>query len=117
MAKIVGPTDVYKAFDDDGEILYVGISYDASERLRQHRRSSRWWGMATWFEVDRYATREEAENVEAASVMFDDPPFNIDPCGPAGRRVWADIAAGVLNYPTLETHEFHASDLGWFRHG
>lgn len=112
MARLVGPTDLYQAFNDNGEILYVGISHNAITRLRQHRSSSAWWPHATWFQVTRYEERRDAEKAEALVVAFDDPPYNVDRCEGPMRRAWKDIDRGIYNYPSFEEHEFHVSRIG-----
>ena len=53
-------TAVYKAYDADGALLYVGVAKDFLFRWKSHRREAEWWKLAQRFEVVLYATRDEA---------------------------------------------------------
>lgn len=47
---------VYVARTSDGSVLYVGVTKNLLKRLRQHARSSWWWGDATEIETVREST-------------------------------------------------------------
>ena len=75
------PTDVYRLYQEfeygQLQLLYVGVSRDARERFKQHKR--RWyWSNITYATVTRYKTREAAEIIEAAAIANEYPLLNID---------------------------------------
>lgn len=111
MARLAGNTDHYTIFTSEMEYLYTGISWNAFERLRQHRRSAAWWPMAAWIRVTRYVMRDDALKAEAACIMLDCPPFNKDQAERFAQLAWEDIQAGIYKYPSIEEHEFHVSRL------
>lgn len=69
-------TAVYKAYDADGALLYVGVAKDFLFRWKSHRREAEWWKLAQRFEVALYATRDEALAEEARCITEDGPAYN-----------------------------------------
>lgn len=70
-------TDLYRHFDADGNLLYVGISLSAFERFRQHKRTSSWASKAVRMEMERFPSRDEALAAEAVVIRSEKPMFNI----------------------------------------
>lgn len=70
-------TDLYRAFAADGSLLYVGISFSALERLRQHRSDSVWFPTMHTLTIERFASREEALSAEAAAIKREKPLCNV----------------------------------------
>jgi predicted GIY-YIG superfamily endonuclease len=79
---------VYRAYCQCGDLLYVGVTNSLHSRLAAHRRTaydlngSQWWRKAAWITWELYATREEAERVEAHAIANEDPLLNT-----AGRQL------------------------------
>lgn len=71
--------DVYRLYDNDGYLVYVGISQDTRLRFAQHRRSGRFWNRVTYATVMSYDSRWIAEAVEAYVIANEGPIFNVDP--------------------------------------
>jgi hypothetical protein len=69
------PTHLYRHFNSDNELLYVGISYDAVERLKRH--STEWKWTVARSEITMFPTREEASAAEAEAVRAERPKFNV----------------------------------------
>lgn len=69
------PHYVYRAFDANGRVIYVGCTHDFEARKRQHasgigRRAVRW-------DCSRpYPDRKTALRVEGALIFFHQPPCN-----------------------------------------
>jgi CopG-like RHH_1 or ribbon-helix-helix domain, RHH_5 len=70
------PTQLYRYFDSDDRLLYIGVSISAVARLEAHKNSSHWFNQAgrmTWETLpDRYAALKAEK--EAISALR--PPFN-----------------------------------------
>lgn len=78
------PTQLYRHFNNDGELLYVGISLSAIGRLRQHRDAAPWFDAISRVEIVNYPTREEALRAEAEAIHRENPRHNIHrPVGPS----------------------------------
>jgi predicted GIY-YIG superfamily endonuclease len=70
-------TVLYKAYDADGLLLYVGISGGIIARFAQHVDGSPWSRVMARMEVEWFATRDEALKAEKASIKSLRPLFNI----------------------------------------
>lgn len=70
-------TSLYRHFDKDGALLYVGISLSAIRRMGQHRMESRWFDRVATIKVEHFATREEARTAERAAIKSENPKFNV----------------------------------------
>jgi predicted GIY-YIG superfamily endonuclease len=68
-------TCLYRHFDENDRLLYVGISVDALSRLIQHKRSA-WWGEVATITIQRFATRDEALKAEAEAIRCERPKHN-----------------------------------------
>lgn len=60
---------VYRAYDQDGDLLYVGVTDELFSRIHQHKLSAAWWPQAHRIVWEQYATRIEAERAERYSIM------------------------------------------------
>jgi hypothetical protein len=70
-------TQLYRHFDKDDLLLYVGISLSTIQRLSQHKRTSHWFDKVTRVSVEKYATREEALFREKETIRLEKPLYNI----------------------------------------
>ena len=72
---------LYRAFDADGELLYVGMTTDWPERLRHHRRShALWCPLLALFDVDimvGVTDERTAHAIELETIALEDPWYNV----------------------------------------
>ena len=66
---------LYRHFDKDGVLLYVGISLSAVARLSQHKDSA-WFKEIKKVEIEHYPTRGEALGMEALAIRNENPKYN-----------------------------------------
>lgn len=71
-----GPTALYRYFDENDRLLYVGIAVDVSSRHKTHVASSRWMTLAARSTIDRLPTRKAAEDAERKAIENEHPLFN-----------------------------------------
>lgn len=69
-------TSLYRHFDANRNLLYVGISLNAIARLEQHRQS-RWSGRIATVEIEYFQTRDEAIEAERKAIQIEQPKWNI----------------------------------------
>jgi len=95
---------VYRAFDADGALLYVGCSSSLKKRFGQHRSASAPW-LEALARVDfiEFATREAALAVEASAIREERPAFN-------RRRGRPATGKGFTVGVRLHAHEVAALD-------
>lgn len=72
-----GATDLYRYFDDQERLLYVGISFSAVARASQHRSDKGWWREVARMDVAHYETRSEALTAESAAIRSEKPIHNV----------------------------------------
>lgn len=72
---------LYRCFDADGRLLYVGCTVNLRHRFDAHRRESWWTGMVARVRAEVYP-ESEARRRELYAIRSEGPRFNI-----AGR--WA----------------------------
>lgn len=72
-----GKTCLYRGFDADGTLLYVGISIAPTRRFADHKRGAPWFDAITTLTLVHFATKEEAITAEAEAIREERPAFNI----------------------------------------
>ena len=68
---------VYRAFDADDDLLYVGMSIETMRRLHSHQLTAAWWPDVATIRVGRFASREAALVAERAAIVAEAPRHNI----------------------------------------
>jgi excisionase family DNA binding protein len=74
------PTCLYRHFDADGALLYVGVSLSAIARLCQHRAESGWFGRITTVTLQWFPNRSQALAAETAAIRSEHPLHNVMGC-------------------------------------
>ncbi len=70
-------TQLYRHFDKEGNLLYVGISLSTLNRLGQHKDHSHWFAQISRVEIETFAKREDALEAEALAIHDEKPLHNI----------------------------------------
>lgn len=70
-------TFLYRYFDAEGVLLYVGITSDIETRGSDHARSSKWHYLSKSRTVEEFGTREEALAAECTAIEAENPKFNV----------------------------------------
>jgi predicted GIY-YIG superfamily endonuclease len=68
---------LYRHFDKDDALLYVGVSLNAVQRLSQHRDASHWFAEIASVKVEWFADRKEALAAERAAITAENPRHNL----------------------------------------
>ena len=68
--------DLYRHFDKDGRLLYVGCSISAFARFGHHRISSHWVKAITTMTIARFDSLEDALNAENVAINAESPLYN-----------------------------------------
>jgi predicted GIY-YIG superfamily endonuclease len=70
-------TSLYRHFNNVGELLYVGVSLSALQRLGQHAENSEWFNSIDRVTIEHFDSREEALAAERSAIIQDRPMHNI----------------------------------------
>ncbi|MFE3933264.1 GntR family transcriptional regulator [Streptomyces goshikiensis] len=69
-------TAVYRLYDADECLLYVGITMNLDQRFADHRRQKFWWHLVERQDVRWYDSRPEAEVVETEAIRTENPLYD-----------------------------------------
>lgn len=69
-------TELYRHFDAEGNLLYVGVSLNTVRRLSEHMGKSSWASKIVKTTVKRYKSRDGALAAEKIAVMAELPMYN-----------------------------------------
>lgn len=71
-------TALYRLYDADGRLLYVGISKRPVVRWAEHAvdKGDLWWSEVERKTVEWFDTREEAESAEVRAIREEKPEYN-----------------------------------------
>ena len=67
---------LYRFFDDDDNLLYVGISVNAYNRAKQHSKDKHWWPEVKSITLNVYPDRESVELAEINAIKTEKPIYN-----------------------------------------
>lgn len=70
-------TELYRYFDKDGTLLYVGISLSAVLRQSSHKLLSSWYAEAVTMTIERFETRIMALSAEKEAIISEKPKHNV----------------------------------------
>lgn len=70
-------TALYRLFDAEGRLLYVGIAFNPADRWRGHSSTKFWWHEVSRREVEWRETRGDALRAEAEAILVERPLYNV----------------------------------------
>lgn len=68
---------LYRFYDSDGRLLYVGITADLGGRLNRHGDDKPWWSDVTRVVVEHHQSRTAVLAAERAAILDERPLHNI----------------------------------------
>lgn len=70
-------TALYRHYDANGNLLYVGVSSCPVKRTYQHSLSSHWYNKIFQITIEWFETRSEAIEAEEAAIKNEEPLHNV----------------------------------------
>lgn len=70
-------TTLYRFYDQNERLLYVGISGNPGRRFHEHSKDKGWWAQVARSTMEHHPTREEAAAAEVAAIITERPLHNI----------------------------------------
>lgn len=67
---------LYRFYDVNDRLLYVGISSNWIARLRSHEKQSHFFVLAHTIRIEHFASREAVEQAEITAIQTEKPIFN-----------------------------------------
>jgi hypothetical protein len=68
---------LYRWWDADGKLLYIGKSIAVLGRIEQHRRNSKFFEEAASMTMERYPDETSLGLAEIEAIRTERPPYNI----------------------------------------
>lgn len=75
-----GPV-VYRVYDKDDRLIYIGSTQDIEERVRFHWYASWWMGIARRFDLEDHPNPDAAHEAETRAIVQESPAFNVNSSG------------------------------------
>lgn len=73
---MTSPQALYRFFNADGDLLYVGISLNPFTRWKQHRSEKPWWVEVVNVTIQHYDDRETVSLAELDATKNERPRYN-----------------------------------------
>lgn len=70
-------TSVYRLFDAEGNLLYVGITNRGHHRLNQHAADKDWWQDVASATIEHHLNRQAAMAAETKAIREENPRYNL----------------------------------------
>lgn len=67
---------IYRHFDSEGRLLYVGMSLNVMRRTRSHFHSAAWWDEVATITIQRFETKADACAAELHAIRTEGPLHN-----------------------------------------
>lgn len=108
-----GGTTLYRFFDADDRLLYVGITKVLETRWAYHRKyaATTWWALAATKSMQWFAVRQEAVDAELKAIRTEAPLYNSGGA-PSPLR---ELMPGEQLCPHTNTRRFYEATRGGFR--
>jgi hypothetical protein len=82
---------LYRCWDSDGNLLYIGLSWSPGDRFRQHEREKSWWPLVESITLEHYDSPEELSLAEVNAIQSEHPLYNEANRTPPKRRRRAQV--------------------------
>src|SRR6201986_3880091 len=98
---------LYRCFDAEGNLLYVGATKNVFQRIIEHKvQSGHWFRSVTRVEIQHFDSRKEALAAEAVAITLENPKHN---------TVTPRVPGVVFNRSGLWSNEIRAKQANLLR--
>jgi hypothetical protein len=97
---------LYRIFDADNELLYVGITNNPTGRMMDHLRSQWWAPRITQITFEHFGDRGELKTAERRAITTEGPVYNVAHAREWSQDIEDDTDAGwfIEEYGEAEPH-------------
>jgi hypothetical protein len=101
-------TELYRHFDQEGRLLYVGISFNSRNRWFEHRTNgAEWPDLSVRMDIERFPSRLEAMAAERKAIVEEKPIYNkmLVPREPAINATKKYTRDPLIRTPVLQAYD------------
>jgi predicted GIY-YIG superfamily endonuclease len=69
-------TALYRLYDAEDDLLYIGISRDPEKRFKAHAHDKNWWHCVRYVDLTWFSNYPAARQAENAAHRSERPPYN-----------------------------------------
>ena len=70
------PTALYRLYDAEHDLLYIGISREPEGRFKAHAHNKNWWHCVKYADLTWFPSYPAAKRAESAAHISERPPYN-----------------------------------------
>lgn len=96
---------LYRAFNSDGNLLYVGRAINVDARFKAHKQTSGWYRQMAYRTIEGPFSYADIKRVELDAIYAEDPPWNAQ----GSRRSRIEAATRTASYAL----HIEATVQGW----
>ncbi len=89
---------VYKFYNENSKLLYVGITNDIGKRINKHKCDKKWFDEVDKIMVSKYMSRNECHLYEIMYIANDNPKYNKD---------YSNGGSVSLELSKIDFHQYH----------
>ncbi len=101
-------TMLYRFFDKNARLLYVGVSSTGPKRWKEHSKGRTWWHEVSSSTIEHFATRELALAAERTAIIAEKPVYNRQHNSPSAKLANVEMRY-FCSHCTLEA----PTNRGW----
>lgn len=68
---------VYRLFDEQQTLLYIGVTGSLKERFAAHKTTKRWWDDVFYVALQPFDNHQEAARAEEFAIFAENPLHNV----------------------------------------
>lgn len=77
MSTLSTPHALYRFWNDEQQLLYVGITLDPGRRWHEHRNDKPWWSEVASITIETHPNRTAVLAAEQTAIRTEHPAYNI----------------------------------------
>jgi hypothetical protein len=77
VTRLKRPTTLYRLYDGNHVLLYIGATECLARRLHQHKKTQPWWENVAHMEVQEFASNSMAYDHERTAIIEEKPLHNV----------------------------------------
>jgi len=93
---------LYRHFDKNDNLLYVGISVDPLNRLKDHKQQAIWFEQISRVDIEKFDNRKDVIRAEIEAIRNEAPVFNVKYNNPIKPKT--NIKSKIKGRKTAQTY-------------